>query len=93
MIRTKDSCTRQYGIGLGRARQGAEPRQISERLTFVPSQAQERGRQRFVQERALQATERRVKGRNADNITPTRQILLYGAVFSVLSQAKLSQIC
>ena len=71
MIRTKDSCTRQYGIGLGRVRQGAEPRQISERLTSVPSQAQERGRQRFVQERTRQATERRVKGRSADNITPT----------------------
>lgn len=71
MIRTKDSCTRQYGIGLERARQGAEPRQISERLTSVPSQAQKRGRQRFVRERTRQATERRVKGRSADNITPT----------------------
>lgn len=71
MIRTKDSCTWQYDVSADGPRLEVEPRQISEQLTSAPSQAQERGRQRFVRERARQTAAKRTAGRSMEDITPT----------------------
>ena len=71
MIRTKDSCTCRYEVGSDGPRLEVEPRQISEQLTSVPSQAQERGRQRFVRERVRQTATKRAAGRSMEDIAPT----------------------
>ncbi len=71
MIRTKDSCTWQYDVSADGPRLEVEPRQISEQLTSAPSQAQKRGRQRFVRERVRQTAARRTAGRSMEDIAPT----------------------
>ncbi len=70
-IRTKDSCTCRYDASSDGPRLEVKPRQISEQLTSVPAQAQERGRQRFVRERARQTTAKRAAGRSMEDIAPT----------------------
>ena len=70
-IRTKDSCTCRYDVSLDGPRLEVEPRQISEQLTSVPAQMQERGRQRFVRERARQTAAIRVADQNIEDIAPT----------------------
>lgn len=74
MVRTKDSCTCRYEVGSDRPRLEVEPRQISEQLTSVPAQAQERGRQRFVRERVCQTATKRAAGRSMEDIAPTPSI-------------------
>lgn len=60
-IRTKGNDVRQYGIGSEKVGRRVIPGQISEDSPAHPSQALERGRQRFVRERARQATARRTE--------------------------------
>ena len=71
IIPTKDNCTCQHDVGSDRPRLEVKPRQISEQLTSVPAQAQERGRQRFVRERARQTAAKRAAGRSMEDIAPT----------------------
>ena len=68
-IRTKGNDVRQYGIGSEKVGRGVIPGQISEDSPTHPSQALERGRQRFVQERARQVTARRTESQGMSGMT------------------------
>ena len=74
-IRTKGNDVRQYGIGSEKVGRGVIPGQISEDSPTHPSQALERGRQRFVRERARQAAARRTEGQGMSEMIsgPTKR--------------------
>ena len=61
-IRAKGNDVRQYGIGSEKVGRRVIPGQISEDSPTHPSQALERGRQRFVREQARRAAARRTEG-------------------------------
>ena len=70
-IKTKDSRVQHFQAQYQTIPPNSQNREaawkISER---IPSQPLERGRQRFVRERAQRTAERRVKGQGANNVTP-----------------------
>ena len=72
VVRTKDRCTHRYAAGSEGPGWETAPGRISERSPAHPSQGQEQSRQRFVRERARQATAKRVAGQTAPTLSEGR---------------------